>query len=142
MVRFKVTFLVGFGIGANAMGDKKRFATKEASDTNRRKKDVTSKFKGKVFHFTTQFCSGTSYKALLFLTNTKCILFSVQIQHAMSFFIEVKFFPIHIRLRFATITLLIGCNLKNLGAIKKAFLCLYFSNGKVLSAGNKNVDAR
>ena len=27
-----------------------------------------------------------------FFTNTKCILFSVQIQHAMSFFIEVKFF--------------------------------------------------
>ena len=77
-----------------------------------------------------------------FFTNTKCILFSVQIQHAMSFFIEVKFFPIHIRLRFATITLLIGCNLKNLGAIKKEFSCLYFSNRKVLSAGNKNVDAR
>ena len=48
------------------MEDKKRFATKEASDTNRRKKDVTSKFKGKVFHITTEFCSGTSFKALLY----------------------------------------------------------------------------
>ena len=59
------------------MEDKKRFATKEPSDTNRRKKDVTSKFKGKVFHIiTTEFCSGTSYKALLFYKHKMHPVFS------------------------------------------------------------------
>ena len=79
------------------------------------------KVQGKGFHFTTEFCSGTSYKALLFLTNTKCILFQFKFNTQCRFLLRSNFFPIHIRLRFATITLLIGCNLKNLGAIKRHF---------------------
>ena len=124
------------------MGDKKRFATKEASDTNRRKKDVTSKFKGKVFILQQSSVLVHLIRHFFFLQTQNASCFQFKFNTQCRFLLRLIFFPIHIRLRFATITLLIGCNRKNLGAIKKAFLCLYFSNRKVLSAGNKNVDAR